>query len=168
MKSGTITLTDTIFGMDEIKADVQQDLLVLIIVEAIRNILWQRKDQMMVGYHEALTLRPLEQQDNTVTADDVYVMSLNHLMDVIELNDPLFDNEDVDSVAEVSAALSDKLSMLMGSIDRFNHHEVLLPYQELLFNFYEENEFPSVSGTFVGNKVVLCFTTPTTFGMATI
>ncbi|EJI5696396.1 hypothetical protein NFI00_000099 [Salmonella enterica] len=167
MKSGTITLANSPMGIDEIKADVREDLLMFIIVEALRNVLWCRRDEAMVGFHEAQLLNTPEIQDTVTTSEDIFMMSLQYLTDVIAENDPLFNSEDTESVTEVMSAISDKLNLLITAIETWNYPDALLPYEEILFNFYDENVFPSVSGTFVGNKVVLCMQVPDTFGTAT-
>lgn len=153
MKTGSVTLS--VWNTEEIKADVKLEFLVFIIVEAIRNILWQRRDGQLMGYNQALLeLNPDLEIPNS---EDVFETSINYLMDVIEENDPLFNSEDPDTFTETTNAITDKLNLLIAEIDTNNFPSVLEPYADLLFDVAGNNVYHSVSGTFVSNRVILCF-----------
>lgn len=164
MKTGTVTIGREIISTEMLKADVREDLLLFIIVEAIRNILYSQKSDALLSFHEEQMLRQPELADNTITAEDVFTDSVSYLMNVIEVNDPAFDTEDQELYWSVHASVSEKLNQAIQNIELCNAREYLLPWQDILYNVYEEAQYPSVSGTFLGNRVVLCLSVPAVFG----
>ena len=150
MKTGTITLSG--YHINEVKADTNPEFLVFVVVEAIRNILWAQRDLRLDGFFKAL-----HANSEIMTMEDIFQMSVNYLMDVIEENDPLFNSDDEEAYRETVTAVTDKLNLVISEISANNFSDMLEPYGEVLFDPQGENLFYSVSGTFVGNKIILCF-----------
>lgn len=151
MRSSTLTLAGTVNRTNDILSDIDPDFLIFIIIESIRNVLYRYRENGFEFFNNFET-----GELGVVHSNDIFCQSVEYLMEVVEVNDPMFDASNSEQYVEVEHIVIDRLCEVTCEIEVNNAFEALNPYYDLLFLADGTPQYPSVSGTFFGNKVILC------------